>query len=65
MTSQGTYLTTVQVAEKLRDAGFTVTPAQIRRWVSNGRFTGVRRLPNGRAQIPASEVDAIVTGTPA
>jgi hypothetical protein len=59
MTSQETYLGVPEAAARLRSRGFTVTVRQVRAWARAGRLGDVKRLPNGRAQIPVSKLDQV------
>lgn len=38
-----------------------VKVATVRRWADDGRFPGVRRLPNGAIRIPKGEADAVLS----
>jgi hypothetical protein len=64
MASVQTFLSIPETAERLRNAGFKVSAPQVRSWVRNGKFGDVPRLPNGRAQIPCSAVDALISPAP-
>jgi predicted site-specific integrase-resolvase len=60
MTSERTFLTCGQAAQRLQQKGIAVNSRQIRSWINKGRLPAVI-LPNGRAQIRPSDVDALLT----
>ena len=59
MASLPTHLSTTEAAERLADAGLNVNAAMVRRWVKKDQIP-YTRLPNGRAQVPASAIDALI-----
>lgn len=59
MTPDSPLLTVGEVAEIVRQ-----TPESVRRWVREGRMKAIK-LPGGALRIRQSEVDRVLSGTPA
>jgi predicted site-specific integrase-resolvase len=64
MTQPTRLLTPSQAAERLAEAGITVTEWAVRDWAKSGRLAFVR-LPSGRFLFHPEDIDAIATATPA
>lgn len=59
MPSNPTYISTAEAVARLNEAGLSVTQRQVQRWAQKDQLEHTT-LPNGRIQILASAVDALI-----